>query len=150
MAEQRFKITNNTKHHIGIKRPSGAEDSIAPGLFVYLNLDEIAYNGRAMEKWLKNGTLTCEDETVYDTFGGKPSRETMVVAMSNDEIKTKLHLPMGQFTKWLNSLTDEGALRKVFEAAVADDDLPVKKLDMIDKKTGFSYMDARRRRGEGA
>ena len=117
---------------------------------MFLSIDEIGYNGRAMEKWLKNGSLSSDDEAVYDVFGGKPEKDTMVVAMVDEELKNKLHLPMGQFTKWLNSISDEGALRKIFEYAVSDDDLSVKKLDMIDKKTGFSYNDARRRKGEGA
>jgi len=146
MADRRFKLMNTTNYTIGFTRPSGAEESIRAGRIAYVTQDEIENEAACMEKWLRSGELVCEDQAVYDLFN--IDRTAAIVAYTDDELLEKLKMPMKQFTAWLDELEGEAVLRRVFTVACKADTLPIRKIEMIEKKTGLSVQDVRRRKDD--
>lgn len=145
MAETRYKIFNTTKYNIGFKKPGGAEESIRSGGFTYLTQDDIQYEAFCFEKWLRSGELKAEDQAVYDMFG--VNKAEAVVAMPDAEILEKFKMPMKAFTAWVESLEGDAVCRRVGSVAAACDTLPIKKLELIEKKTGMPIRDARMHKG---
>lgn len=145
MAETRYKIINTTKYNIGIKKPGNVEESIRSGGFTYLTQDDIQYEAFCFEKWLRSGELKAEDQAVYDMFG--VDKTEAVVAMTDAEILEKFKMPMKAFAAWVDSLSGDAVCRRVGSVAADCDTLSIKKLELIEKKTGMSIRDARMLQG---
>lgn len=148
MADKRYKLTNCTKHDIGLTRPSKVEENIHPTRFVYLTMDEIEYEAYVLEQWLRSGELKTDDPEVYERFG--IDVDDAIVAMSDAQIMEKFKLPLKAFTTWLQDITDDACLHRIYEVACVTDTLPIKKMEIIESKTGLSIQTGRKNKGGDA
>lgn len=136
MAEVTYIIYNKTGYNIGFRRPNGLEVNLAPGRLITLSELDILYEAPCMTKWLKDGAFHCDDVRLYEMLG--IDRGAAIVSLTDADVIEKFKAPMRAFTAWLDSLDGEAVLERVFAAACKYDDLPVKKLEMIEKKSGKS------------
>lgn len=145
MADSRYKLTNATKYNIGFFKPGKVEENIQPGRFVFLTEDEIKYEAFCMELWLRSGELVAEDPAVYAMFG--INKDEAIVCLSDDEIREKFKAPLKAFSVWLSELNGSAVKRRVFDVACRTDTLPIKRIELIEKATGFSVQDYRKHQG---
>lgn len=137
-----YIIENAAKFSVGLRKFNGVAVNIAPGKRVSLSEDDILNESRAMSRWLGDGVLKCADPKVYELLG--ITTENAVVSMTDEEIQQKFKQPMKGFAKWLEEQDSSYVLNRIVEAAIAYDDLPQKKLELIEKKTGAHISEMRR------
>lgn len=146
MADKMYILRNTTGYNIGFHRFNGIGVNVAPGKPVSVSEEDLMYEADCMAKWLRSGEFTCNDQHVYDYLN--VNSDNAIVAMTDKEIVDKLKLPMGAFTKWLNSIEDEATAARVADAASRYDDLAAKKCELIEKATGrFVSIDRKLKEG---
>lgn len=141
-----YNIYNKVRYNIGFRRPGGLEVNLAPGKFISLTDDDIYYEATCMTNWLKDGVLWCPNDELYNLLN--ISRDKALVAQDDKDIIGKFKLNAKQFGAWLDELDSAAVLQKVFEVACGYDNLPMNKLEAIEKKTGKSISIARKQRDE--
>jgi len=139
-----YNIYNKVRYNIGFRRPGGLEVNLAPGKFISLTDDDIYYEATCMTNWLKDGVLWCPNDELYNLLN--ISRDKALVAQDDKDIIAKFKLNAKQFGAWLDELDSAAVLQKVFEVACSYDNLPMNKLEAIEKKTGKSISIARKQR----
>lgn len=142
MAEKIYTLVNKTKYNVGFKKYNGLQVNVEPGKRAPVTENDIANEATCMAKWIADGIFETNDDEVYTMLGIDKSEH--IVSMTDDEIETKLKLPIKQFEKWINEQTSEAVMGRIFEVACKFDALPVKKMEIIERASGFSVLTARK------
>jgi hypothetical protein len=136
-----YKLVNFSKHDIGLTRPTKVEENIKPTRYVWFDKSEIQFEARALEFYMRSGAIRCDDPEPYVILG--IDVDASLSNKTDDDIEKKLALPMKGFTTWIDSIDDEMSIRRVAEFASTVDTLSLKKIEMIEKKSGISIREAR-------
>ena len=137
MEENRVKVTNCTKHAIGVRLINGIERNIPAGGYFKLPKEDIEYNmSIAPSLFAVPCQLRVEDEELNSLAGIDPSVENL----TTDEavIEKKLKGPAGAMKTWIEPITQKHMLEAIYQVAKRLD-LSVSKMKILKEKMPEHY-----------
>lgn len=124
----RIRITNESKHNIGLKNQGGIEYNLRPGTFITLAKDEAEYMIAIGKKMFDTGELRIDNEEMAKDLDilapGDPS------PASDDVIKKALNGSAKQLEKYLDTVKEPYVIEAIYQMSKTMD-LPTSKMNLI-------------------
>lgn len=130
--ETRIKVYNPQKFNIGVKllnKPEGV--NIAPGSFTYMTQDDIEFLMSQSNLFQKGYLREQEGSNIVAELGIDTENDPNF--MDDTELRKKLTLSAKKLGEWLDTVTSEHTMDRIYDIAMSMD-LPMGKLKVLNEK----------------
>ena len=137
MAE-RVRITNMTKHDIGLVNQTGIEYNIKPGMFITLGRDDAEYMAALARRMFANGKLVLGDQQLAaDLDLAKPDG---LNPNSEEAVRKALAGTVKTLKKYVESIQENSLIEVIYEVA-HQMDLPSSKMTILKEAFPQKFVD---------
>lgn len=137
MAE-RVRITNTTRHDIGLVNQTGIEYNIKPGMFITLGKDDAEYMVALARRMFENGKLELGDEQLAADLG--LTKQDQLNPNSEEAVRKALSGTAKALKKYVDSIEEDSLIEVIYEVA-HQMDLPSSKMAVLKEAFPQKFVD---------
>lgn len=129
---EKIKVYNLQKFNIGVKTPDKPDGmNITPGSFAFMTADDIEYLMSQSKLFQKGYLREQEGSNIVAELGVDTQNDPNF--LDDEELRKKLALSAKKFKEWLDTVTAEHTLDRIYDIAMQAD-LPMTKLKVLNEK----------------